>query len=75
MTLREFRCIRISNPVDRKDAMIIYGGKGIARLKKSLPDPVDVSNEYNLFDLILYIPSTIFQLNRGGSSSVEPVLS
>ena len=29
----------------------------------------------SLFDLILYIPSTIFQLNRDGSSWVEPVLS
>ena len=28
-----------------------------------------------LFDLILYIPSTIFQLNRDGSSWVQPVLS
>ena len=28
-----------------------------------------------LFDLILYIPSTIFQLNRDGSAWVEPVLS
>ena len=27
------------------------------------------------FDLILNIPSTIFQLNRNGSSWVEPVLS
>ena len=27
------------------------------------------------FDLILYAPSTIFQLNRDGSSWVEPVLS
>ena len=25
-----------------------------------------------LFDLILYVPSTIFQLNRDGSSWVEP---
>ena len=33
---------------------------------------------YNLliwFDLILYVPSTIFQLNRDESSWVEPVLS
>ena len=29
----------------------------------------------DLFDLILYIPSTIFQLCRDGSSWVEPVLS
>ena len=28
-----------------------------------------------LFDLILNAPSTIFQLNRDGSSWVEPVLS
>ena len=28
-----------------------------------------------LSDLILYVPSTIFQLNRDGSSWVEPVLS
>ena len=28
-----------------------------------------------LFDMILYVPSTIFQLNRDGFSWVEPVLS
>ena len=28
-----------------------------------------------LFELILYVPSTAFQLNRDGSSWVEPVLS
>ena len=28
-----------------------------------------------LFDLILYVPSTIFQLNRDGTSWVEPVQS
>ena len=28
-----------------------------------------------LFDLIPYVPSLIFQLNRDGSSLVEPVLS
>ena len=30
---------------------------------------------YVLFDLILYVPSTIFQLNRDGSPWVEPALS
>ena len=30
---------------------------------------------YFLFDLILYVPSTIFQLNRDGSSWVKLVLS
>ena len=28
-----------------------------------------------LFGLILYVPSTIFQLNRDGFSWVEPILS
>ena len=28
-----------------------------------------------LFDLILYVPSKIFQLNRDGSSWVEQILS
>ena len=28
-----------------------------------------------LFDLILYVPSTIFKLYKDGSSLVEPVLS
>ena len=35
----------------------------------------DISLERILFDLILYVPSTIFQLNRDRSSWVEPVLS
>ena len=30
---------------------------------------------YILFDLIIYVPSTIFQLNRDGSYCVEPILS
>ena len=34
----------------------------------SIPGP-------DLFDLILYVSSTIFQLYRDGSSWVEPVLS
>ena len=32
-------------------------------------------SDFCLFDLILYVPSTIFQLYRDGSSWVEPVLS
>lgn len=43
---REFRYFKISNPVDKKDALIIYGGKEIARLEKSLPDPTGNLNEY-----------------------------
>ena len=37
--------------------------------------PKHHSSPFSLFDLILYIPSTIFQLNRDRSSWVEPVLS
>ena len=42
---------------------------------KNVFPPVYVLKLFRLFDLILYIPSTIFQLNRDGSSWVEPVLS
>ena len=39
---------------------------------------LDLLSDYNikvvLFDLIRYVPSTIFQFNRDGSSWVEPVL-
>ena len=34
-----------------------------------------VTHQSCLFDLILYVTSTIFQLYRDGSSWVEPVLS
>ena len=33
------------------------------------------SSSANLFELILYVPSTTLQLNRDGSTWVEPVLS
>ena len=33
---REFRYFRITEPVDKKDALLIYGGKEIVRLNKSL---------------------------------------
>ena len=33
------------------------------------------NQDFDLFNLILYILSTIFQLCRNGSSWVEPVLS
>ena len=36
---------------------------------------LSVSFCFVLFDLILYVQSTIFQLYRDGSSWVEPVLS
>jgi hypothetical protein len=33
---REFRYIRITEPIDKKDALLIYGGKEIVRFNKSL---------------------------------------
>ena len=42
---REFRYFKITEAMDKKDALIIYGGKEIARLEKSLPDPTD-GNDY-----------------------------
>ena len=50
--------------------------KIIARIDKSKDtDHTSPPVALFLFDLILYVPSTIFQLNRDGSSWVEPVLS
>ena len=43
---REFRYFKIHSPVDRKDALIIYGGKEIARLEKTLPNPEGDLDEY-----------------------------
>ena len=42
---REFRFFKITEARDKKDALIIYGGKEIARLAKSLPDPAQ-GDEY-----------------------------
>ena len=36
---RKFQCFRITKAVDKKEAILIYGGKVIARLERSLPDP------------------------------------
>ena len=47
---REFRYFRISSPTDRKDAMVIYGGKEIARLEKSLSDPDDPNGRMNEYE-------------------------
>ena len=35
---REFSYFKITGAIDKKDGMIIYSGKEIARLEKSLPD-------------------------------------
>jgi len=42
----EFRYFKIMEPLDKKDALIIYGGKEIARLEKSLPNLTDGNNDY-----------------------------
>ena len=45
-TEREFRCFKINSTMDKKDALIIYGGKEIARLEKTLPNPEGDLDEY-----------------------------
>ena len=42
----EFIYFKITEPLNKKDALIIYGGKEIARLEKSLPNPTDGTNNY-----------------------------
>ena len=49
-------------------------GGGVLTFEVSGTTTID-GNFVCLFDLIPYVPSTIFQLNRDGSSWVEPVLS
>ena len=56
--------------------MLVYSGLIFHRIDTLPPNPDPVIyTGLRLFDLILYVPSTIFQLNRDGSSWVEPVLS
>ena len=43
---REFRYFRIDTPTDKKDALLIFGGKDIAYLEKYLPDPDGILDEY-----------------------------
>ena len=43
---RQFRYFKIHDPLDQKDALIIYGGREIARLEKALPVPCGKLNEY-----------------------------
>ena len=43
---REFRYNRINTPTDKKDALIIFGGREIAYLEKYLPEPDDKLDEY-----------------------------
>ena len=42
---REFRYFKETDPVDKTDALIIYGGKDVAKLAKTLPDP-EAGNPY-----------------------------
>ena len=50
----------------------IYIANCLARLARLCPAYL---SKFCLFDLTLYVPSTIFQLSRDRSSWVEPVLS
>ena len=43
---REFRYFRINTPTDKKDALIIFGGREIAYLETYLPEPDDKLDEY-----------------------------
>ena len=47
---RQFRYSKTEEAADKKDAMIIYGGKELARLEKSLPDPEQPEGEANQMD-------------------------
>ncbi|PFX13694.1 Protein HEG-like 1 [Stylophora pistillata] len=42
----EFRHFKITEPLDKKNALIIYGTKELVRLEKSWQNPTDGGNEY-----------------------------
>ena len=81
-------CTGRSGPVVRKPRIqvflrrgpyVLHYSEGIMMIKvidyRMIMDLPFWINFVCLFDLILYVPSTIFQLNRDGSSWVEPVTS
>ena len=56
-------------------AFLIRSLRCWTKSKKKSPSGTDITETFVcLFDLILYVPSTIFQLYRDGSSWIEPVL-
>ena len=55
--------------------MINSGPYKINMMNTDDDDDDDDDDDFCLFDLFLYVPSTIFQLNRDRSSWVDPVLS
>ena len=46
---REFRYFKITSALDKKDAIIIYGGQEIARLERSLSDPENPQCELDVY--------------------------
>ena len=68
MHQRHARVFRVGEPHDEHTDST-FGGEGASCSSG------DSESQWCLFDLILYVPSTIFQLNRDWSSWVEPVLS
>ena len=59
--------------------MVVFPGQAYLLLALSRPlstfVQTNIPRAFCLFDLILHVPSTIFQLNRDGSSWIEPLLS
>ena len=49
---REMRFLRIKEAVDMKDCMMIYGGKEIVRLEKSLPNPPEEDPALNEYEVL-----------------------
>ena len=60
--------------IQRKENLTLYK-YGNSRKKTSCFNIPFTVESFGLFDLTLYVPSTIFQLNRDGCSWVEPALS
>ena len=53
----------------------LFQSVGVFSLDRNSVSSLRIQALVCLFDLMFYVPSTIFQLNRDWSSWVEPVLS
>ena len=73
---REFRYFKITDPEIKADAVIIYGGREIAKLAKNLPDPTDEADKYEKLKTKLknyYKPKKNKQHGRYVFNAVRPV--
>ena len=72
---RQFRFFRINLPSDKKDALLIYGGRELVRLEKNLPDKNESLDEYETLKKKLnnlYLPKRNIYYERYALLKMRP---